>query len=804
MNPKLVSLNLNRCDITDAGVAVISRYCSDLREIRLSECHSITNLGLRSLSMKCNQMSLVDFTNCSRLDDKALRVIAASLESLQYLILSGCKQITDMGMREVAHCCTKLAQLDLQNCERIGKFGNYALYELGEHCHELETLDMRGCPHVSDSGLRALGRGCTRLFELHLSNCTKLSGSPLLELASTCKQLKILSVVGCEKITDADICVLASSCNQVRTLDLSNSNLATNGMASIARHCEKLRELRISRCPFIDNSGVDALTKGKADIHKLDVSHCKLITEQGIKGLVPIGPTGLSHLDLSGCHRIKKAFVYNMAPSFHFSIVSDSFLGFCPKVEEATLRIKANVTEINTKAAINMQRCTRGWIARAGEVKLRKIDWAAAHKLPHVQACIRGSIQRRAFQDAVLEKRQKKASTQIAAAWRGLKSRRSVQLMIASKLELKQKEILAGVAQRIYRGHQGRVASRMIRLAATRKILEVAKQQARWLKAAEVIQRFMRGAQSRVLLQYLKRKLSEEKKMELDRWQSALLLQRIFRGMQGRVLVKLVRQDREAFEVQWYLVREVQRVWRGLGGRALAKVQEQKIRERHRQKAATKIQRLWRGYKTRDKIAIAQSIERMRKREQLSALTLQRIYRGKQGQQKAEEVRTRLKEEQSRLQAAALIQRCFRGYNGRTLFHVLKLAMEKIRPLRAEIIQRKRELDGLRNELISAADNLAVSQRNTTMLEKEVAVVQKTKSKYWDSDQVTGTPQRFLTELLKVRLKEKLVAMHASTECIAAQYEALKSRERDLMRKIQDTEKKLDSLQQGPNRSCLG
>lgn len=799
MNPHILSLNLHKCDITDAGVSVISRYCLDLQEICLSECHDITNLGLRSLSMKCTQLQLIDFTNCSRLDDMSLRVVAASLERLRTLILSGCKKITDMGMREIAHCCTELVLLDLRNCERIGEFGNYALCAIGKHCRKLETLDMRGC-HVSDAGIRAIGRGCINLSEFHISHCAKVSGKALLELASKCKKLTTLSVIGCDKIANTDMCKIVCSCNQVEILDLSESQLSAKGIASITILCPKLRELRMSKCTCVDDDGALAVTKGAADIQKLDISYCTNITEQGVKNLVPIGSAGLSYLNLSGCKQIEQGFIYNIAPSFRFSVVSDSFLGFIPRLDESTLRVKAKVFEINTSAAIKMQRCTRGWITREGKVKRRKIDWTIEHKLPQLQALVRGGIQRRAFRKERQNRLQSMAAARISAGWRGSQSRRLVKYLIASNEELAQKKVLAAAAQKIYRGYRGRIAAKELLFASARRRLEVAKEHARRSNAAVEIQRIARVAQSRVLLRRLIAKHEDEKRIRMEQWESVLLIQRIYRGMQGRAISKQVRFSRETFEAQWYLAREIQRVWRGLVGREHAKFQSKKIDEQHKNDAAIMSQRIWRGYKTRDKITIAKSIERLREREIESALALQRIYRGKQGQQKAEQVRAQLKEEQSRFQAAILIQRCFRGYKGRTRFSVLQAAMEIIRPLRAELKQRKIELGEVRKEVTSSRDFLAASQKNATLLEKEVAVVQKTKSKHWDSNQITGTPQRFVTELLKVRLQEKLIKVRSKTDCIAAEHEEFQARERELVRVIRETEKKLDSLQQGPGR----
>jgi len=61
-------------------------------------------------------------------------------------------------------------------------------------------------------------------------------------------------------------------------------------------------------------------------------------------------------------------------------------------------------------------------------------------------------------------------------------------------------------------------------------------------------------------------------------------------------------------------------------------------------------------------------------------------------------------------------------------------------------------------------------------------------AKYWDTSRISGAPQRFLTEFLKIRLAEQLAELEAKCEELKDQYQEIvvqvRQRERELRQVI--------------------
>ena len=132
--PNLEHLDLNGCNITDAGLALLPHF-TKLHTLDLSGCKNITNAGLAHLQK---------FTNLEHLDLNGCNITDAGLRYLQdlpleTLVLSFCSNITDAG---IAHLqVLPLQNLDLSYCRNITDEGLRYLLEL--HLRKL-NLSRRG------------------------------------------------------------------------------------------------------------------------------------------------------------------------------------------------------------------------------------------------------------------------------------------------------------------------------------------------------------------------------------------------------------------------------------------------------------------------------------------------------------------------------------------------------------------------------------------------------------------------------------------------------------------------------------
>ena len=73
--PRLTSINLNYCRITDASVIEIAKGCSQLRSINLYNCVMITDTSVIEIAKGCSQLTSINLNNCSKITDASLSVL---------------------------------------------------------------------------------------------------------------------------------------------------------------------------------------------------------------------------------------------------------------------------------------------------------------------------------------------------------------------------------------------------------------------------------------------------------------------------------------------------------------------------------------------------------------------------------------------------------------------------------------------------------------------------------------------------------------------------------------------------------
>ena len=433
--------------------------------------------------------------------------------------------------------------------------------------------------------------------------------------------------------------------------------------------------------------------------------------------------------------------------------MSSCHFGFEPKPNEEELRKEAVYLKAKINAVIVIQRVLRGGFARTGEIKERRVEWTIQYRLPKAQAQFRGYIQRNLYKNILQSHQEIRASNIIRSFWRGTIDRRVVNKLLAARIVLKQRRYNALNIQRVYRGYQGRVCAKLEK--ENRILLEI-KNQRLLIKHHQ----FATLIQSRVRIIFGRKKL-EKLVMERNRIRefnarkdhSVKIIQRIVRGYQGRLIAKKVRARKYMFELEWTYARVLQSVWRGRLGRLKALRRQQKLHDMLQSKSATIIQSFFRGCKGRHLGDIAKSASRLRQRERDAAVFLQRSYRGRLGRKAANELRNIHLAHIRREMAVRNIQRLFRGHKGRELYSVhngIKDMESKAKPLFAKLRTEEAQL-----EKIKSSKGQLENKYNLLIIElgerkREIAVISETKSKFWDSERISGTPQRFVTSLLRV------------------------------------------------------
>ena len=92
--PKLNSLCLNHCNITDASlVGVVGGY-PNLQTLDLTFCRSITDASVLEVARRCSNLQKLDLVDCSNITDASVMEVAKRCSNLQTLDLYCCDNIT--------------------------------------------------------------------------------------------------------------------------------------------------------------------------------------------------------------------------------------------------------------------------------------------------------------------------------------------------------------------------------------------------------------------------------------------------------------------------------------------------------------------------------------------------------------------------------------------------------------------------------------------------------------------------------------------------------------------------------------
>jgi hypothetical protein len=142
--PDLISLNLSRTKITDAGMGALASVSPQLSTIYLAGCQDITDASLASLAAACSD--------------------------LNELHVSGCGGVSDVGLIEIADGCAGLQVVSVDHC--IATDASLLAFS---QCPDLRQVSASGCSGVSDAGLVALAHGCACLERVDVRGCATIT-----------------------------------------------------------------------------------------------------------------------------------------------------------------------------------------------------------------------------------------------------------------------------------------------------------------------------------------------------------------------------------------------------------------------------------------------------------------------------------------------------------------------------------------------------------------------------------------------------------------------------------------------------
>ena len=268
---KLISLNIEYCDITDEGLAhfVKAVFKETLRFLNFRECDAITDDGLVHLH-ELTALESLSFHGCDKFKKFGMvHVTKGHLKNLRRLNVgsSGKKmeEIDDDGLVEL-HRSKYLVDLNLSGT----KISNRAMHIL------------RGSKGITETG------SLRNMLSLNLS-WTRISDEGLLHLEDACNKddahlnLKHISLKGCRLVTDIGLDhVLAATANTIEELNIAFVPHVTNtSMKKIRdRELPKLRYLNLSFTKVSDRGVLMVSERGLPQLEDLVMAGCSKLTAE--------------------------------------------------------------------------------------------------------------------------------------------------------------------------------------------------------------------------------------------------------------------------------------------------------------------------------------------------------------------------------------------------------------------------------------------------------------------------------------------------------------------------------------------
>ena len=766
VNPHITSLDMTGCDeVTDVALWAIARHLGNgIKHLKLGGCHQITNVGLRSLSLKCADVESLDFSGCHRLNDLGLTTLSSGCWKLKKMILTNCTTISDAGLSRLAAACRELEELDLSGCTNVGEFGDKALKELGASCPKIEILNLMACKRVEDAGLIAVACGCPQLKVLKLSGCGGVTGNSLRAITQNASSMVSLKLSGSRFINDKGVraFMTADMRHTLEHLDLSETQQLTDeGVATIVQSMPHIASLSLGGSAATDTAA-EVIASGLINLRKLDLSKCgggETITDRTVHTLAQ-GVTGLTMLRLDGNRKVTtRALMGYIGKELEFCEMSPTYVGYRPKEGSDGLIAAREQYRLDLVACMKIQcllRKKKAYII----YKEKRRWWLINRVIPRAQACYRGYKQRLKYyvlQRYLLEDRQAVViQTYFRTAYnRWVKDRRLRELMF-----LAMKERMAVQIQRVYWGMLGRRRVKERRdIVANEKIL-----QARYIAHRELnanfIQRVWHAYKARVRVT----RLYEER--EVRRARQALeercmrLIQRIAHGKLGRKKFRIREEEIALWELRFFSAVKCQRVFRGHRGRTYAEAVRREKFRKLREHCATEIQRIFRGGRGRILASVTKALTELRERNQWYCREIQRVARGMLARMHLDEARREKARIERINKAAQKVQRIFRGHKGREMSDIER-ELQKMEGLAAPLFKLLKEQEITYEKQAKVVRQAAFKdqllEEQIKQVKKELIHVNVTNAKFTDCDKITGTPQRFLTKYLRVRLNDHYV-----------------------------------------------
>lgn len=227
-------------------------------------------MAVAAIGTNCRELRSLDLSY-TEITSIGLASIA-SLECLEALSLVACHSIDDDGLTHLKNGCKSLQALDVSRCQSLTHVG---FIRLAQASFPLHHLTLSYCLPITDDLVQSIRR-FDGLQMLRLDGCD-VGAADLSSVGVGCKSVKELSLSKCRGVTDTGLCAALAGCRGLGKLDLTCCQELTNlALFSIARFCTGLVSLKMESCCRVTEEGFSALGDACHLLEELDFTDSNL------------------------------------------------------------------------------------------------------------------------------------------------------------------------------------------------------------------------------------------------------------------------------------------------------------------------------------------------------------------------------------------------------------------------------------------------------------------------------------------------------------------------------------------------
>ncbi|KAJ7329558.1 hypothetical protein JRQ81_015732 [Phrynocephalus forsythii] len=306
---KLIYLDVSGClQISVEGFRNIANSCSGIQHLTINEMPTLTDRCIQALAEKCRQIVSVEFNECPHVSDIGLKALAGC--KLVKIKIEGSNRVTDLSFRLINKFWPCMKRIGVADCQKITDVGLKLIASLDD----IIVLNLSDCMRISDAGIKSFvdGSSSSRIRELILANCSYVTDNALTKIAQRCTNLIYLNICYCQAVTDAGIEALVQI-SSLAYINISGIDITDQALDTLGR-LWKIKEINISECKHISDSGIKRFCVDLRRLDYVDFSFCHQLSNHTLKHLT-LGCHRLTSLSMAGCSKINDTGIQFVAAS---------------------------------------------------------------------------------------------------------------------------------------------------------------------------------------------------------------------------------------------------------------------------------------------------------------------------------------------------------------------------------------------------------------------------------------------------------------------------------------------------------